>query len=140
MGGYATSKRLGLPKPPTLRSLLSRPNLEFSQNNPHEGGVLYGGTAGSYTLRQRQLRATARLPIQELDCTRASALSQFQTSQLDYPLCLTASHLFLLFRTRQPAYIVERWLIRVRLSVFYPHIPARKFLWLGLPTLLDGFR
>ena len=43
MGEYTnTPTRLGLPKLRTLRSLLSRANLEFSQNNPHEGGVRGG--------------------------------------------------------------------------------------------------
>ena len=37
-----TSRRPDLPKLRILRSLLSRANLEFSQNNPHEGGVRGG--------------------------------------------------------------------------------------------------
>ena len=44
MGEYTlhTFARPDLPKLRTLRSLLSRPNPEFSQNNPHEGGVRGG--------------------------------------------------------------------------------------------------
>ena len=49
MGEYTPIRRLALPKLPALPSLLSRANLEFSQNNPQKGGV-YGRS-----LRERPL-------------------------------------------------------------------------------------
>ena len=53
---------------------------------------------------------------------------------------LYCAHSVTLNPNRQPAYIVERWLIRFQLSVFYLNILVRIIPLTKLPFLLDGFR
>ena len=50
------------------------------------------------------------------------------------------AHSVTLNPNRQPAYIVERWLIRFQLSVFYLNILVRIIPLAKLPFLFDGFR